>query len=853
MGIIRKYNCRRQPLGLPFVLVKVYLNHIVVPTMCGSVLSIFTCAENSGLQLTSKNLPFMKCITATLTMALSLYASMLQAQQVNGTVKDDKETIAAATVSLLNASDSSWVQSELTDDNGAFVFRNMNEGKYLLNVAMVGYDKYLQPLTQAKDIAITLVRNSTQLNEVVVKSTAPTIQTSLGKMTVNFEQSSIPAGNSILELLRKAPGVIVDGRGNISMNGKGVLVMINGKQTYLAGDDLFNYLKSLPAEEVAQFDLMTQPSAKYDAEGNAGIINIKLRKNKKAGLSGNVALSASDNTYLFTRNSGNVNYRKNKLSLYANASQLHGTGNMRQHVDRKAVDQQTQAVNQYTEQSSFQKETFGDNSMKVGGDYELNDKVSMGASIKGIYHPNSQRDLSNNTMYDYENNTIVDNTAENQRGFWRKNLNSNVNISYKPAKDQEITVDVDNLMLAQKDYQKLDSKNYDEQGVQLPTGLLLRSQFPLSMNVTVGKADYTNKLNDKWNLEVGMKSSYVKNEAGSFYDIYKNDTWQNDETRTNNFIYKENINAAYVSADRQLGKKWQAKAGLRMENANIEGLQEVTGQSFNRSLTSLFPTAFVGYKLDEKNSFELNAGRRIQRPSYRSLNPFAYYLSQYTYTSGNANLMPEFRNFVEAKHNYKNILFSEVSYARVYNTINTGAIIYDAVTRALQNTYGNGGSKTNMHCAVSYSQEVAEWWTLSGSYEWYHNDYQDTNGNSIAISDGHAVSVANQFSYKGWSVDTLYAYNSGDLQSVTERNKPSHWTEASVAKKIWKDTATIKLSAEDPFHLYQYAAVQNGAGIVNSSVNQFATRQFVLGFTYNFGQKQEVKQHNSNVEESKRM
>ncbi len=843
------------PFGPLLLLVKVYLKHISIPTMYACYLSIFICAAevvNSNQHLKPS---FMKCITATLTTALCLYTSLLQAQQINinGKVKDSQEAVAAATVSLLNATDSTWVRSELTDDNGAFTFSNVNDGKYLLNVAMVGYDRWVQPLTQTKDLAISLMRAVNQLNEVVVKSSVPTIQTALGKMTVNFEQAAIPAGNSVLELLRKAPGVVVDGRGNISMNGKGVLVMINGKQTYLAGDDLSNYLKSLPAEGVAQLDLMSQPSAKYDAEGNSGIINIKLKKNKKAGLSGNVALSVSDNTYFFTRNSGNVNYRKDKLSLYANASQLHGTGFLRKRDERRVIDENTQKITEAINQSSFQKETFGDYSLKVGGDYELNEKLSAGASVKGIYHPNTQRDLSTSTIFDNVNNIIIDNASENQRGFWRRNLNSNVNLNYKPAKDHELSVDVDNLRLTQRDGQNLTSKNYNEQEQELPTGLMLKSYFPLDINVSVGKIDYAGKMNDKLNLEAGVKASYVQNEAGSFNDIYRSGNWEYDNIRSNNFIYNENINAAYVSADKQLGKKWQAKAGLRMENANIRGLQEVTGQSFSRSLTSLFPTLFVSYKLDEHNSFEVNAGRRINRPSYRTLNPFAFYLSQYTYTSGNVNLMPEFRHFTELKHNYKNKLFSEISYARVYNTINTGVILYDAVTKALQNTYLNGGSKTNMHCAVVYSEEVAKWWTLSASYEWYHNDYEDSNGNTLAMSDGHSVNVVNQFNYRGWALDTLYAYNSGDLQSATERSKPSHWMEASISKKIWKDTAVVKLSMEDPFHMYRYQAVQNGPGVENSSVNQFATRQYALGFTYNFGKKQDVKQHNSNVEESKRM
>jgi hypothetical protein len=794
----------------------------------------------------------MKHVFFTSVILLSALGAHAQ-HTVSGIVKDNAGAVSAVTISLLHAADSSWVQSELSDEQGGFSFQDVKDGKYLLDARLLGYERYLMPLEKWKGIEIILTRSLSQLKEVVVKSKAPVIQTEMGKMTVNFEQANISAGSNVLELLRKAPGVAVDGNGNVSMGGKGVLITIDDKQTYMAGEDLVNYLKALPAEQVAQLDLMSQPSAKYDAEGNTGIINIKTRKSKKAGLSGNVALSGGMGEYPSTHNSANITYRKDKLTLQANAGYLLGNGFLRHRQQRSFKDVNTNAITGTLDQKSFQQETFEDYNLRLAADYAANHKLTFGGSVQGIYHPNNQLDRSEATITDRTTGDITYNRSDNDRGFVRYNTNTTAYTKYVPAKDQTITGELTYRTSDQQDGQLLQSRNYNKYMMSQPDGLTLRSKYPLTMDVYVGNVDYAGTVGKDMKLEGGVKSVYLANEIGSINDIQHNGVWEYDSLRSNNYLYNENINAAYISASKSLSEKWQAQLGLRVENTNIYGLQEASGAELDRSFTSCFPTAFVSYKANEKNTLEMNAGRRISRPSYRDLNPFVFYLSQYNSSGGNPNLLPSYRYRVELTHNYDNKLISSIACSRAYDLIND-ATLYDAVTKAVHFTKQNNANKWVATFSVSYNQQIVPWWTLMTSYNWYYNDYEDYNGNSIAHSHGHSFAIGNQFNYKGWSVDTFYAFNSGDLQSSIERNGPSHWMNASVGKKIWKDTATIKLSADDPFAVYRYTTTQELQAVNIKGKGQFATQGFSLGFTYNIGKKMDnIREQNSNSEEARRM
>lgn len=774
---------------------------------------------------------------------------------VSGTVKDDNnKTLLAATISVLNAQDSSWIKTELTDEKGGFTIRDISDGNYLLAATSLGYKNIMQPLAvkeDVKEVVIIMQKSSNELQEVSVSSRRPYIESGLGKMMVNIPQASVSAGTTILDLLRKSPGVTVDGNGNITMHGQGVLVMIDDRQTYLNGADLANYLKSMSADQVAQLELITQPSAKYDAEGNSGIINIKTRKDRKAGWNGNISLSGGMGVYPITFDNFNLNYKKGKVTAYANGGYLHATGFLRGTDVQTARDVVTNQILSTAIQNRFPKEVFEDYNLKAGVEYAANDKLTMGFGSKGIYHTN--REVANNTTAVTDNtaNTVY-NDAVVQDGFIRNQTENNLYAKYIPAKGHELNLDVDYLQRDYNAHEDLANSNYDNNNQPISGGLQLQGKQPSTIKVWAAKVDYTGELNATTKLEAGLKTTYAWKEAGAFFNQLDNGNWVNDTTLTNDFTYKETINAAYLSGSKSFGSKWQTQLGLRAEQTTATGLQTIGDQSFTRNYLNIFPTAFISYKADSSNSFELNFGRRIDRPTYIQLNPFLDYISQYSYSSGNPLLQPEYRNYLELKHNYKNVLFTTLGVSRTSNVVNT-VVNYNSANQTIATLPENNATLLTLHQGCSFNKQLFKWWTISVSEDAYMQHFQ-LNDSGYKVSGGAvSLNLNNQFVFAdGWEIDTFFQCSSGGLQGISEKDLPSQYLSLNVAKKILKDSAIIKLSAEDPFGAYRYAGTTAWNGVQDKFNYKFATQQFSLGFTYNFGKKQ-VDTRNYTSDESKRM
>lgn len=781
-----------------------------------------------------------------------------QGYSVSGIIKDNTgAVIPTATVSLLKASDSSWVESELTDDKGAYSFKNIVAGEYLVDVHALGYAGMLQPLSVKENMAsagFTMQKGNTILEGVTISSKRPRIETALGKTIVNIDPATVSAASNVLELLRKSPGVVVDGGGNISLKGNSVLVLVDDKQTYLSGDQLADYLRTLTADQVGQLELITQPSSKYDAEGSGGIINIKTRRTNKRGYNGNVAIGGAQGVYPSTHNTGTFNYRNNKLNVYTNVGYLLGNGFLARTDNRKTKDAQTGAYTSKAEQDAYLHEIFEDYSLKLGTDYAINDKVNIGGSAKAIYHPNNEKDITNTLVTDNAG-SITNNKTLNYNGFKRDHYICNLYGKYTPAKNQEITADVDYLYRDQRNYQNVTGNNYNEQG-QYTGGQVFKNNMTSAIQATVAKADYNITLPRNCKLEAGVKTSMAKADVGTFFEVPDNGVWRNDSTRSNEFIYRENINAAYVSANKDFGKKWKAQAGLRVENTIAGGEQVTQNKNFDRNNTSLFPTGYLSFAPNEKNSFELSCGRRIERPPYTMLNPFTTYSSQFYFNTGNPNLKPSFRNYIECKHSYNNVLFTSVGYRRVKGLI-TPILQSDSTSKAIYATWGNLANRNIVQGSLAYSETLFKWWMMSASADCYYNEFQDVNGNrQLATSFGYSGGLNNQFILgKGWTIDSNFFYASGDLQNLIDRYGPSFWMDMNIAKKFWKENATIRLGIEDPFYVYRVQSSSNFNGIESKSRSRYATQQVNLGFTYTFSRKNDnvKQQRQNNTEEAGRM
>lgn len=797
----------------------------------------------------------MQKVLSVAIVLLLVITAKLSAQQIslNGIVHDVQgKPVSVATVSLLNA-DSAWVQSELTDDNGAFEMHIAQTGNYIIAINAVGYTKLMQQVVvkEKNEVLKLQITSATTLQDVVVRSKSPRIESGLGKTVLNFQQVNT-LGNSVWDLLQKSPGVNAN-NGNITLQGTGVTVLIDDKQTYLSGKELEDYLKTLSGSDVAALELIAQPSSKYDAEGSGGIINIKTKRIKKKGLNGNVALEAGQGVYPNTHNSGSLTYRNNRLTLYTNLGQMTATGFLDRVDNRKATNPQTGKLINQTDQSIFMKETFSDYNIKLGADYTITDKTTIGCSTKGIYHPNVQRDQASATVKDAANNTIY-NTTVNNHNFERSHYLCNAYIKYEPAKNQKISVDADYIYRNQRETHNTVGRNYDEQYNPVSGNLDLDNQSVSIFDVITARADYSGEIAKGWQAEAGIKYSYamVNNQAN--FQILQNANWVNDSTRTNHFIYKENINAVYANLTKAFGKKWNTQLGLRAENMNNDGKETQQGGSFQRSNIGLFPTAFVSYKIDEKNSMEVSCGRRVNRPAYTMMSPFVTYFSQYYYQKGNPDLSPAYRNYIELRYNNRNELFVSVGLRKVTGYI-TPVLGFDAGNNAVFATWGNYADDYVLHGSCSYNKQLTKSLLLTTAGDVYYNRFLSFRGHRLlATSLGASVHMQATCNLnKGWTVDSTFYASTGDLQNVIDRYGPSYWLGFNIAKKVLKDAGTVKLSIEDPFRMYNITTTSNWNGIETVSSLRYGSQSVSLGFSYNFGKKTEGIQQRSGAEEASRM
>ena len=780
---------------------------------------------------------------APLVLVFFLFSfSRVPAQQaVSGTVKDATGNVAGATVSLLNARDSSWIRSVPADGNGMFTIPATVAGDYIVSVTAIGYKSTMQTFSVKESsnhtLTFVLEKEETGMKEVTVTGRRPFIEMSTGKVTVNVDGSPSATGMNALDLMRRMPGLTVDQNGNISMQGKqGVLVLIDDKPTYLSPEQLADYLKTIPADEVTQVELMTQPPAKYDAAGNAGIVNIKRKRIRKSGWTGIATLTAGEGVYPYGLGTALINFKRNKLNLSLSADEHKATGFADWKEDQRMTDPQTGALMSLASMHSSSLEHFSIASARLTADYDINDKASIGASLKGGYHTNSFADNVYASTLNLPANTMTYNTIYSPEGFIRKDLYANAYYSYKINKARSINFNADYISYLNSPYQQINSANYDAQMQPLANPLLLHSHQPTLINVYSLKGDYTDTLGDGTKLEAGFKSSLVNTDNNAQFSIYQNSAWITDTTRTNRFAYKENINALYIDADKTINDKWEVKLGLRAENTNAQGKQQVHDQLFTKGYVSLFPTAYISYKADSNNQFELNYGRRIDRPNYQSLNPFIFYSFQYNYSVGNPYLQPQFTNSIELKHSYKNMIITTLAASSTTGEI-TDVLVADNTAGVVHTTQDNTGINKTVSLSVLFNKDLYKWWSMNASGSVFYMNYSGVLNTSNITNEGtgYVVSLTNQFNFqKDWKAELVGYYVGRYVQSVIATVLPTAFISLGVSKKISK-ASTIKMSVEDPFY-FSWARQQNALpGLYTSTTFRYSTRSVSLAYTYNFG------------------
>lgn len=787
----------------------------------------------------------MKCCSLLLVILFFNSTDVFAQYTVSGTVQNEnKEPVSLAYVSLYSP-DSSIIEHTQANDEGSFQFENVKAGKYTLYAQMLSYGKKGQQLTvlgDVTDVVITFQRKASTMNEVVIKENRVRFETELGKTILNVSPE-MKKGKNLLDLLRNMPGVNVLPDGTVTIEGKqGITLIIDDKPVHFTAGSLSQYLKSIDAGRVDKIALMTQPSAKYDAEGNSGIIMVTMSKDKKQGWNGTLNGRYSQGRYAGGSANADINYRKDKTAIHLRPGWWGGESFL---IPRRVIyskDRNTGDTIGIVNAEGYMKERFSDYSLELGADYDVSDRTTASVSVKGVYHPNNERDYLLSEIDDYLNSANdLENYSENKNGFLRKNVQANLFLKHEPDSNHKIIANVDIFRESRQLYQELESRNFDEDGKLIGEPFLLNNDIPISSGVYTVSADYTGKIKDV-NIEAGLKSSYVPIDDENIFEVYKDGQWIPDTTRNNHFLYNENINAAYVSASGKKGK-WSAQGGIRAEHTNAKGHELIQDKKFERNYVSVFPTAFANYKADERNTFEVNYGRRIRRPYYRELNPFTRFNSQYNYSTGNPLLLPMFTDNYELKHNYRGKLITKASYSQSKGVF-TQQILFDNATKVSNYSTTNNGRSKRSALTAMYNGEISKWWSYTLTGNLHYVEYEGILEDRYAkrYGRGYSLNVDTQLSFKnGWYASASMWYAGAFRTSLGNVYEPKPFVNGEVSKTFLDDTTTIKLSFSDPFGWYR---MNEHADLVNiSSVNRsiYNTQSLSLALTYNFGKNDENK------------
>jgi iron complex outermembrane receptor protein len=790
-----------------------------------------------------------------LTVFFLIFSKLATAQtpegSISGNVIDggDQKIIDAATISLYKAKDSSLVKVNLADKTGNFLFDHVPFGKYYLLATSTGHFQIYSPLLDVSGTStvnagtLQLTNDAKTLRVVNVSASIkkPFIERKIDRTVINVDAAITNAGTTALEVLEKSPGVTVDKDGNISLKGKqGVMMMMDGRPSYLSGQELANVLKNMPSSAIDQIEIMTNPSAKYDAAGNSGIINIKTKKNKLKGLNGNVSAGITQGRYTKTNNSVNLNYRTGKVNLFGNYNYSYWKGYEDLYILRKFRNTVTKNLETIFDQNSYMQHSGQYQNLKIGIDFYANKKTTAGVVFSGFLNPSSQPGINTTLLKNADNITDSIVVANNSDKGKSNNFSANFNLRHSfDTTGKEFTIDVDYLTYYQTKNQFLVNQYLNpDYSVRRPENEL-KGTLPATVNIYSVKTDFTYPLKKTAKIETGLKSSYVTTDNNALYQNNTPAGYVTDEGKTNHFIYKENINAAYINYSRQI-KKFGLQAGLRAENTNAQGHQvgdsTRADSSFTKNYINLFPTVYISYDANKKNTFSINYGRRIDRPDYQDLNPFYYFLDEYTYEVGNTLLQPQFTDNIELSHTYNGFLTTTINYSKTKNVF-TDVLKQITSERKTFQTKENIASRTDYGVAVSAYFPVTKFLSTNIYSNLVHDNYKGALDGGYLNVNGTTffANISNQLKFKkGWSAEVSGFYRSRGIEGQIVENHM--WRmDAGLEKQVLKTKGSLKLSVRDIF------ASQNFTGYVNyQDIDVFInskhdSRTASLTFTYRFG------------------
>jgi len=771
--------------------------------------------------------------------------------KITGKVVDEKNVpVSFAIVRALNYPDTSLAKSVSTNIDGEFSIDQLKSGDYILSVSIVGFKSKKTvhfPLSGDLNMpAISIESLTRQLKEVSVQGRKPFVEHQIDKTVLNVENSIVSSGSTALEILEKAPGVQIDRQNEqILLNNKsGVMVMIDGKNNFLSASDLTVYLNSLNSSQIASIEIITNPSAKYDAAGNSGIINIKLKKNKAFGTNGNIsstyrnAIRANLPTNIYgSELNFNLNHRVEKWNFYTNANASKNNNFSNLFLDRSTNSNGLQSLfNQ-----NFQKNYTGSRlAAKLGADYFVSDKTTIGVMLDGSTSTRKLDNFSQTFINEAKAGTVNKNSLIQYSDANTPNKNYSLNFNLKHDFKKEgasLNFDADYSGFDYSGLENFKANFYDEKGA-LYNNTVIRNNSKIAIDIYAAKTDFTWPISKTTKIETGLKSTYVKTNNDFLSSALINNEWQNIVGQSNNFIYKENVNAAYANLAKDCGK-WQLQAGLRAEYTQSTGTSVTNNTETKQHYLSLFPTVFVSQKISESSNIRYSYGRRIDRPNYQQLNPFNFYMDPYTIAQGNPYLKPQFTNNFEVSYNYKSGLSFSLGYSKTKDLILDSKTAQNDSTRIVTVGQGNIGSGQYYTAGLYFPLTIAKWWSLQNNFNLFYNKFKDDNLEGAPFTLSKVMYNFNINSSitlpDNWTFETNFWLNSPRVRGIERTTIYQKALNMGVQKSFLNKALRLRLNVDDIFQSNYWKGTLDYQNVNLRVQNNYISRRASFSISYNFG------------------
>ena len=845
----------------------------------------------------------MKRNITLLLLFLGSVAAMGQ-KNIVGKVQDAQgEPIAYATVSLLTA-DSSLVTGAITDEKGAFSISAYGQtptlptregeedpphpslqregvksnNNYILQVSFIGYRTVARAIHSGDaNLLITLQEESEELAEVEVKAKRQLIERQFDKIVLNVSNSPFAAGSNGKDLLKKAPGVQVDKDGNVTVNGKSVEVYIDGRPSYLSGDQLKAMLEGTDGSTIEKIEIISNPSAKYDAAGQGGIINIKTKRNMMQGLNGTLSASYGgmyygdvekwQNREMFSLN---LNYRSEKTYTFATLTQLYVDQNIHVEVGSEALDTLTQTRTERYDESEYVCD-FQYYMAKIGNDWFIDKKNTFGFIFQAPFMIMRQ-DVPEGHGWGYTK--VGDDIVENSMSVLANPIRSQqytANLNYthvfNDSLDRELTANVDyNRYAGQQGNSQQNTYYYNGFADTVVTGMVIETDQVV--DIYSAKVDFQTRFWQTGVIEAGSKWAMSNTFNRMTTDSTLNGVAR--PTQHSDFDYSEQVAAVYISVAKQFGQKFNAKLGLRGEFTHSEGDWISADSTSVKNYFDVFPTAFFGYNPTDKWSMNVSYTRRIKRPNYYQLNPFRTYMDAHNYQEGNLELTPEFNNQVDLNFSYSQYVSLAFNFAHTQDMLSAHMELLPNgngrqkwVNFGTCTTHGGNLSLTELPLVPKFEtgadgtrQMTGAWLALTVNaayYNFINRSYDGTYLNRNHYASASATLTA--YLPQDWTLSVDGNYNTP--LTIGYNKTDATWYMGAAVRKMWRKQGLIlNIQAQDLLRSVHYRSESFGMAKGNSSyIYQNSRYQHVsLSLTWMFGQQQYMKRRNvGNMEEAERL